>query len=550
MKLKFYFFILFYLIFSTNSFSLPRCEQLYETIYSDQKNTDVFTNSYIDQKTIGIRLLKEWNENKEFILTDSKTKMNFPGWDLVTNKDGYYLVGKITKPYLSDAIKVGDVVKSINNVDLREFGKDLEKKEIMENDLSDLFDEGINIKFELIRYIDGEKKEFTVEHEFGLDEIAEKITDENSIKNTVESFDRPFIDFFINSIKMREIDGEFDVSIDTSFQEIIDDRYDLTRFVWDKLIFDRMYDEKNILENFKYEYCDFSEERWKKLNTVDPGSGLQFNNLVKENKQTKNSHYRIQPHWASLDKYEGFKEDSAKITYYSKSTKTFKNKFNLKAFPFDKQRIKIHLYQSYLDIDQFRASVSSLSQQKINEFKKLNNIEGWNISNVDLQYEFYKDSIETGDKDGISIVLDLDRKSSYYVFKIILPIVLILIVCWSSIWIRPKEIESKLTITIVFLLSLIAYNFVIDSDLPKLEYLTIMDYIILISYVYAAIPNFLGIYTFNIFSKNKKHFLKIDEYSKKFGLLSYLVVVFIIIAWNSVNNINHTNKMLSWFVLN
>ena len=194
----------------------------------------------------------------------------------------------------------------------------------MENDLSDLFDEGINIKFELIRYIDGEKKEFTVEHEYGLDEIAEKITDENSIKNTLESFNRPFIDFFINSIKMREIDGEFDVSIDTSFQEIIDDRYDLTRFVWDKLIFDRMYDEKNILENFMYEYCDFSEERWKKLNTVDPGSGLQFNNLVKENKQTKNSHYRIQPHWASLDEYEGFKEDSAKITYYSKSTKTFK----------------------------------------------------------------------------------------------------------------------------------------------------------------------------------------------------------------------------------
>ena len=59
MKLKFYFIVLFSLIFSTNSFSLPRCEQLYETIYSDQKNTDVFTNSYIDQKTIGIRLLKE-----------------------------------------------------------------------------------------------------------------------------------------------------------------------------------------------------------------------------------------------------------------------------------------------------------------------------------------------------------------------------------------------------------------------------------------------------------------------------------------------------------
>ena len=33
----------------------------------------------------------------------------------------------------------------------------------------------------------------------------------------------------------------------------------------------------------------------------------------------------------------------------------------------------------------------------------------------------------------------------------------------------PRELESKLTITIVCLLSLIAYNFVIDKDLPKLE---------------------------------------------------------------------------------
>ena len=30
-----------------------------------------------------------------------------------------------------------------------------------------------------------------------------------------------------------------------------------------------------------------------------------------------------------------------------------------------------------------------------------------------------------------------------------------------------------------------------DSELPKLEYLTVMDWIILISYVYATIPNFL-----------------------------------------------------------
>ena len=56
------------------------------------------------------------------------------------------------------------------------------------------------------------------------------------------------------------------------------------------------------------------------------------------------------------------------------------------------------------------------------------------------------------------------------------------------------ELESKLTITIVCLLSLIAYNFIIDKEIPKLEYLTTIDWIILLSYFYAAMPNILSIY--------------------------------------------------------
>ena len=80
--------------------------------------------------------------------------------------------------------------------------------------------------------------------------------------------------------------------------------------------------------------------------------------------------------------------------------------------------------------------------------------------------------------------------------------------CWSVVWINPEELESKLTITIVCLLSLIAYNFVIDKELPKLEYLTVLDWIILVSYVYATIPNFLSIILFRLFKKNDVNNIK------------------------------------------
>jgi hypothetical protein len=180
-------------------------------------------------------------------------------------------------------------------------------------------------------------------------------------------------------------------------------------------------------------------------------------------------------------------------------------------------------------------------------FKEKNNIEGWNIKEVRAQYELFKDPNSLDYYDGFSVILEVERKSGYYIFKIILPIVLILIVCWSAVWIDPKEIESRLTITIVCLLSLIAYNFVIDSELPKLEYLTIMDYIILISYVYAAIPNMLSIWSHNLIKSRKKlTAAKYEYYEKRFGLVSYLFIILLIIIVNGTNNPNHAGSLLAW----
>ena len=116
-------------------------------------------------------------------------------------------------------------------------------------------------------------------------------------------------------------------------------------------------------------------------------------------------------------------------------------------------------------------------------------------------------------------------------------------ICWSVLWINPKELESRLTITIVCLLSLIAYNFVVEKDIPKLAYLTIMDYIILTSYIYATIPNFISILSFKLYQSNQSLCLKIENYGKRFGPISYLVIILIIILI-SVNNNPYTAKFL------
>jgi hypothetical protein len=144
------------------------------------------------------------------------------------------------------------------------------------------------------------------------------------------------------------------------------------------------------------------------------------------------------------------------------------------------------------------------------------------------------------------VELVIERKPGYYIFKVIFPILLILLICWSVVWVDPKELEARLTITIVCLLSLIAYNFVIDSELPKLEYLTVLDWVILISYIYATIPNLLSIISFRLLKTNLPLGNKIEKLSKKYGLSSYVFLIFFIVLLNANTNIEHSSSLLSW----
>ena len=73
-----------------------------------------------------------------------------------------------------------------------------------------------------------------------------------------------------------------------------------------------------------------------------------------------------------------------------------------------------------------------------------------------------------------------------------------------------------------------------------------MDYRILVSYVYATIPNFLSIVSFQLIGKNENLLQDIENYGKKFGLISYLLIVFLIILINTNISYENTNSMLSW----
>ena len=527
-RFKLILFFFSFLILSSTVDAKPRCEQFYEDVYNQTSYPrDVDYNSWGNENSVGFRLLHSKNSEEN-------------SWDVARDKDGYFIVGKIEQekfvtldPNNLKGIMVGDIVLEVNGKDLRETYDVEEYKTYLANSYN--LDEKINIKL---------KRNFPN----GKSEIFEIDTEVIEI-----SFNQPVLDIFVNSIFPSEKTGSYDISLTTDFTEYTTKEYNLTKIAHKNLIRainSDLYPTAEQIENgdWSFEECKIDEKRWTDANSRDPNYGVVIKNIVSEDNTKRYAEYLILPTFE--DDYDGEKNSiSAQITYRKSTSYNIKNNFNLKSFPFDKQRIILELSNDRYSLDEWKAQPTSWTLITATQFMKDNPISGWDITDFNLKYKEYYDPLYQDFTDGFEMVFEIERKSGYYVFKIILPIILILMVCWSVVWIDPKELESRLTITIVCLLSLIAYNFVIDKDLPKLEYFTVLDWIIFVSYIYATIPNFLSIISFRLLSSKKKITNNIEMIGKKYGALSYVLIILIII-FSSVN-INHdfTNSALNWMSL-
>ena len=88
----------------------------------------------------------------------------------------------------------------------------------------------------------------------------------------------------------------------------------------------------------------------------------------------------------------------------------------------------------------------------------------------------------------------------------ILPLVLIVIMSWAVFWITPTDASPQISIAVTSMLTLIAYRFAIDNQLPRLPYTTDLDAFILMVLVFFS---FIEVLVTTILENQKRNRLAI-----------------------------------------
>ena len=195
---------------------------------------------------------------------------------------------------------------------------------------------------------------------------------------------------------------------------------------------------------------------------------------------------------------------------------------NLRDFPFDEHRLVISLFP----IDSSENEVRLVVNETFTGRRDYLNISDWEIQAVKGVVRRAKLGAFGEFHAFYDFEITTRRITNYYVWKVILPIFLIVAMSWAVFWIAPAQADTQITLSATTMLTMIAFIFATTNMVPELGYLTRLDQFIIGSTILVFLALVQSVFTsFLIVRDRRKVTVSLDRVCRFAFPLAFTVLM-------------------------
>jgi Neurotransmitter-gated ion-channel ligand binding domain len=171
-------------------------------------------------------------------------------------------------------------------------------------------------------------------------------------------------------------------------------------------------------------------------------------------------------------------EPDGTVLYRQRYVGSFTQPLRLQSFPFDRQSFRIQFVAIRYRPNEvvFVADENWIHDglQKAAGISRSITLPDWTVERWDAKPDVY--ALTPGlQYSGYVFEFTASRNVQHYILKVILPLILIVMMSWSVFWTEPTNSNTQFSIAVTSMLTLIAYRFAVDTQLPRLPYMTRLD---------------------------------------------------------------------------
>ena len=163
---------------------------------------------------------------------------------------------------------------------------------------------------------------------------------------------------------------------------------------------------------------------------------------------------------------------SGRVRYMQRISGSLVFAYYAQRFPFDRHKIGLLLLSvEYGE----RAVVFDIDEELTGKAERVFNVPNWNIADVEARVGTMYMDVNDRDHSTFNIIISANRLPDFYIWKVIMPLVLIVMMSWSVFWIDPAHFGPQVAMSSASMLTLIAFQITMSNMLPPLNYFTDLD---------------------------------------------------------------------------
>lgn len=229
------------------------------------------------------------------------------------------------------------------------------------------------------------------------------------------------------------------------------------------------------------------------------------------------------------------------VRYIEQRSAVFETPMQLHDYPFDTQRLRVAMVPFGNTVEEVVLEVDESYAQSTDEFVRRNgdvNVAGWDLQHLTMTADdtFIATSDGPNRISRMVTTIQLQRRSWQLVWQMLFPLLVIVSMIWSIFWIDSESLADRLNVSFIGVLTIVAYQFVVIENMPRMSYLTFTDTLLLVSFVTmaATIPQSLAMHALQ--RKGKQGTARrIDRICRWAFPVGYLLLIGGTVAWYAAN---------------
>lgn len=225
------------------------------------------------------------------------------------------------------------------------------------------------------------------------------------------------------------------------------------------------------------------------------------------------------------------------VRYAEQRNATLETPMSLHDYPFDTQRLRVLLVPFGDTTEQVLLEVDDEYQNTTEEHVRHDsqvNVAGWDLQDLDMEADEAHLAVGSGIRAISRIVttITFQRRSWQLVWQMLFPMLVIVSMIWSIFWIDIESLADRLNVSFIGILTIVAYQFVVMDNMPRMSYLTFTDTLLLVSFVTmsATIPQSLFIHSL-VRRGRQRDAVAIDRLCRWLFPIAYTLLIAATFAW-------------------